>query len=333
MKQNKKSLKINSSKITVALVCYKEKERLRFILKDLKQQTAFNQIGEVLLFQNGTCERTRKTAQSFLTQLPLKILSNPNNNLGFARSEIVKQSKQAWIAWTDSDCRLPANWLEKLIFQWDKNNHTDLTAIGGPNRLPGKHFWQKATNLSFDFLIGHGRSPQAWIPKQAKKTSHIPTTNGLFLKQAILRAGNFSSNHPLVGEDLDLGSHLKKQGQMFLYPNPIVINNYANTYFESLKRLFVFGKAQAKKKSLLFYLSMPFVPFMLFCFTFSFFWNFFLLAPISYLLLLLFYSFFAFLKTQQKIAFVLPAFWLGQHISYSLGGTVAFLANISLLKS
>ena len=322
MKQNKTNLKINSSQVTVALVCYQEKENLRFVLGDLKQQTAFYQIGEVLLFQNGTCERTRKTAQDFLTQLPLKILSNSNNNLGFARSEIVKQAKYDWIAWTDGDCRLPENWLESLISHWDKTNQTDLTAIGGPNRLPDNCFWQKAANLSFNFAIGHGWSPQAWIPKQAKKTSHVPTTNGLFLKQAILQAGNFSPNRPLVGEDLDLGYHLKKQGQMLLFPSPIVINNYADTYFDSLKRLFIFGKAQAQKKSLQFYLSMPFIPFMLICFILSFFWKFFLLAPAGYLLLLIFYSCFAILKTRKKTALALPLFWLGQHVFYSLGETV-----------
>ena len=322
MKQNGQYLKINSSQVTVALVCYQEKESLRFVLEDLKQQSAFNQIGEVLLFQNGNCEKTRKTAQYFLDQLPLKILFNTGNNLGFARSEVVKQAQHNWIAWTDSDCRLPANWLKNLISNWDKTNQANLTAIGGPNRLPEKRLWQKVTNLSFNFAIGHGWSPQTWIPKQAQKTSHIPTTNGLFLKQAILQAGNFSPNHPFVGEDLDLGHQLKKQGQMLLFSDPIVINNYADTYWDNLKRFFIFGKAQAKKKSLLFYLSMPFIPLMSASLILSFFWNSFLLVPASYCLLLICYSLFAFLKTHKRLAFLLPFFWLGQHSFYSMGETI-----------
>ena len=327
MKQSDSHLKIGSSKITTALVCYQEKESLKFVLEDLKQQTVFHQIGEVLLFQNGGCEKTRKTGQSFLNQLPLKILSSPDNNLGSARSTVVKQAQYDWIAWTDSDCRLPVDWLEKLISHWDKSNQRNLTALGGPNRLPEKYLWQKAVNLSFDFAIGHGWSPQTWIPKQPAQTQHIPTTNGLFLKQAILKAGNFSPARPFVGEDLDLGRQLKKQGKMLLFPSPIVTNNYADSYWGHFKRCFIFGKAQSQRKSLLFYLSMPFALFMLFSLALSFFWSFFLLAPIFYSLLLLSYSLFAFLKAKKKTAFLLPIFWLGQHSCYSLGSTAGLFAE------
>ena len=328
MKQTNKKLKINSSQITVALICYQEKEQLKFVLEDLKQQTVFKQIGEVLLFQNGSCQKTRKTAELFLNRLPLKILSSPFNNLGLARSEIIKKAQYDWIAWTDSDCRLPADWLEVLISHWDKINQENLSAVGGPNRLPEKYLWQKGFNLSLNFIIGHGWSPQAWIPKQAEKTSHIPTTNGLFLKQACLKAGNFSQNYSLAGEDLDLGFRLQKQGLLLLFPTPIVINDYASSYWDSLKRLFIFGAIQAQRKSMLFYLSMPFFSILLISLILSFFWKLFLLIPISYFLLLFGYSGFAFLKTRKKIAWLLPFFWFAQQTCYSLGETIGLFLSL-----
>ena len=328
MKQTNKTLKITSSQITVALICYQEKESLQFVLEDLKQQTAYKQIGEVLLFQNGFCQKTRETAKLFLNKLPLKILSSPLNNLGLARSEIIKKAEYDWIAWTDSDCRLPKDWLESLISHWNKTNQKNLSAIGGPNRLPEKQLWQKGINLSLNFAIGHGWSPQAWIPKKAQKTSHIPTTNGLFLKQACLKAGNFSHNYSLAGEDLDLGFRLKKQGLLLLFPTPIVINNYASSYWDSLKRLFIFGAIQAQRKSMLFYLSMPFFPVLLGSLIFSFFWKLFLWIPMSYFSLLIGYSGFATLKTRKKTVWLLPFFWFAQHVSYSLGETVGLFLSL-----
>ena len=331
MEQNSLNSKIKFSKITVALVCYQEKENLKYVLEDIKKQNCFTQIGEVLLFQNGDCKKTKETAESFLNKLPLRILSSPSNNLGLARSKIVKQAQYDWIAWTDCDCRLPVDWLKNLIFNWDNFQQKNLAAVGGPNRLPEKQLWKKATNLSFNFVIGHGWSPQTWIPKQAVKTDHIPTTNGLFLKSAILQAGNFSPACPFVGEDLDLGRQISKHKKMLLYPNPIVINNYAETYWENLKRFFIFGRAQAQRKSKLFYFSMPFFPFMLACILLSFFWSFFLLTPLFYFIFLFLYSLFAFLKTHKKISFILPVFWLGQHSFYSLGGTVGLFLKKSKL--
>ena len=84
-------MSISKLKVTIALVCYQEKEKLALVLGDLKNQTAFNNIGEVLIFQNGTCQKTLKTAKSFLDKLPLKIFSSTLNNLGLARATLLKR--------------------------------------------------------------------------------------------------------------------------------------------------------------------------------------------------------------------------------------------------
>ena len=123
-------MKQNKLKITVALVSYREKEKLASVLKDIKQQTAFDKIGEVLIFLNGTCTQTRATAESFLNQLPLKIFSSPLNHLGQARATLVNKSQHDLIAWTDSDCALPKNWLKELISQWN-NSPTDHCGYRG----------------------------------------------------------------------------------------------------------------------------------------------------------------------------------------------------------
>ena len=307
----------NSLKVTVALVCYQEKQELAHILQDLRKQSAFENIAEVLLFQNGNCKQTRKTAESFFGKLPLKIISSLTNNLGLARAELVNKSQYDLIAFTDSDCRLPNNWLEELLNHWSKNPST--VAVGGPNRLPEKKVWQTMLNLSLSQPLGHGWSPQAWIVNKKTKVSHIPTTNGLFLKQAILSVGNFSKKHKKTGEDLDLGLRLKKKGDLLLFPSPNVINNYASTYFESLKRLFVFGKARSRYKNFLFYPCLLFFPSMSCFFILGIFQSYFFLLPLSYFLLLFLASLSVYLKSKQEASFLLPLFWFLQHLFYSLG--------------
>ena len=257
-KNIKKTMKTEDIRLTVALVCYQEKEKLVYVLEDLRNQSAFDKIGEVLIFQNGTCKHTRKTAENFLDKLPLTILSSPSNHLGLARAALVNNSSYDLIAFTDSDCRLPTKWLEELLFHWKNEQTNNTVAIGGPNLLPEEKFWQKMLNLSLSHPLGHGWSPQAWKVKTKTKVSHIPTTNGLFSKQAILSAGNFSKKHKFAGEDLDIGFRLKKNGELILFPSPTVINNYARTYPESLKRLFIFGKTRGEYTSFLFYPSFLF---------------------------------------------------------------------------
>ena len=320
----------NKLKVTVALVCYQEKEKLAHVLEDLKNQTAFNNIGEVLIFQNGTCQQTLKTAESFLNKLPLKVLSSTSNNLGLARATLVKKARCDLIAFTDSDCALPESWLEKLLSHWEKQKMNNVVAIGGPNLLPEERWWQKMVNLSLCHPLGHGWSPQAWKVKKQTKVSHIPTTNGLFLKQAILSVGNFSEKHKFAGEDLDLGLRLKKKAVLILFPNPIVINNYAKTYFESLKRLFFFGKIRGKYINLLFYPSFLFFPLFIGFLILGFFQTNFLLLPALYFLFLFATGLFTGLKNKGKINLILPLFWFLQHLFYSMGTFIgAFSKNNS----
>ena len=56
--------------ITVALICYQEKEQLAFILEDIKKQNFLNKVKEVLLLQNPNpkgeiCQKTKHIAESF----------------------------------------------------------------------------------------------------------------------------------------------------------------------------------------------------------------------------------------------------------------------------
>ena len=316
---------LNYSKVTVALVCYKEKKELAYTLQDLKEQSAFENIGEVLLLQNGFCEETRKAAESFLDKLPLKLFFQKENNLGQARAKLVELSQYDLIAWTDCDCRLPKNWLETLINHWESK--PSALALGGPNRLPENSFWKKVVNLSLSQLPGHGYSPQAWKVEKKTNTYHIPTCNGIFSKEAILSVGNFSDKHKTIGEDFHLGLRLKNKGNLLLFPDPLVINNYALTYLESLKRIFLFGKVRAEYKDFLFYPCLLFAPCFFVFFAFGLFQKIFLLLPFLYFLTLFSFSFFVFLNSKKVFAFLLPCFWFLQHLSYSSGTVYAFLLD------
>ena len=53
-------MKKNNLKVSVALVCYQEKEEMIYLLEDLKKQTALNNIGEVLIFKMEIANKHKK---------------------------------------------------------------------------------------------------------------------------------------------------------------------------------------------------------------------------------------------------------------------------------
>ena len=316
-------MKQNSLKATVALICYREKEKLAPLLEDLTKQTAFQQIGEALLAQNGHCRQTLQTAQSFVDRLPLKIIPHPSNNIGQARALLTDTAQFDFIAWTDSDCRLPSSWLEELLRHLI--NNPKAVAVGGPNRLAEDKSWKRAINLSLSHPLGHGWSPQAWRVIKKTRVSHIPTTNGLFLKKGIISAGNFATKHKTTGEDLNLGWRLSRQGELYLFPGPLVINNYADSYWENLRRLFTFGKARAYHIRLSFWPVGLFFPTMAGLLIAGVWIKYFFLPVIGYLVILLLASLQVYSKSKQRTSFALPLFWLLQQSAYSLGAVAGLL--------
>lgn len=303
----------------MGLICYREREQISLTLQSLVEQTAFHQISEVLLVQNGNCEQTLTSAKEFLKKLPLVILSHPVNHIGKARAMIVNQASEPLIAFTDGDCIVPPNWLEMLLTRWSHCAALSPAGVGGPNRLPENQLWKKLMNLSVSHFIGHGWSPQAWKPKTRVSVSHIPTTNALFSSQKIKQAGNFSIKCHPVGEDLELGLRLKTLGPLYLFPEPVVINNYASSYFMNLKRLFRFGQVQWKNKTFLLAFSGLFIPGFCLFLIMGFYRLLWWLPLAGYFSFLMIAAGQVLIKSRTPWALSLPFFWFLQHSSYSLG--------------
>ena len=315
--------------LSIGIVCYREGEKLSQVLNSLKVQSRFDCIGEVLLVQNGDCESTLKTAQTFLNILPLSIRRNPLNSIGRARGLIVENSRFDLLAFIDADCMAPVDWLEKLLENWDSIKDKNKVALCGPNRLPEHGFWQKTFNLSLQHPLGHGWSPQAWIPNQKTPVRHIPTTNSLFLKEEIIKAGNFSPSKSKVGEDLALSLRLSKTGALYLFPDPVVLNDFAQSYLNLLKRLFQFGTVRHWQKDFLLFAALGFFPCLLGFSVLAFKWPLFTL-PLG------FYFIFLCLAALQRMrqskaalsCLMLPAFWFLQHSSYSLGAVLGLFKTL-----
>ena len=315
--------------VSVGIVCYREGKKLSRVLESLRAQTRFSCIREVLLVHNGSCQSTLKAAKTFLNILPLSIIKNSVNSIGKARSLIVEKSCCPLVAFIDGDCIAPENWLERLLLNWNSCQGENIVGIGGPNRLPERFFWQKAVNLSLSHPLGHGWSPQAWIPPHKVSVKHIPTTNGLFLKNKIKTTGNFSHKIKRVGEDVDLGLRLSEQGFLYLFPQPVVLNEYAVSYVQALQRLFKFGTARHRHRNLLGLLVVIFFPVFILFLIFGIRELFFLLPVCLYFVYLFFSGFqIAFLKKQTSsltFALLLPVFWFLQHCAYSLGAFLGIL--------
>jgi cellulose synthase/poly-beta-1,6-N-acetylglucosamine synthase-like glycosyltransferase len=237
-------------KVGVAIVTFREGPQLIKLFKTLLSDFDGNWPDEVIVVHNGGANETLCLIQKILPSLPIrsKLLVNHTNNLGGARQLAVDHCHCDLIAFTDGDCLLPRSWLSHLArtFLKLRQLHPNLAGIGGPNRLSGDKYFDQSLNLMLLSPIGHGGSPQSKLVKEVSIADHLPTSNALFCRKALLAAGNFSPHFGSTCEDVEMGLRLTKFGfTLLLLPSPLVINQSANTWKEWSLRMLRFGYHQS----------------------------------------------------------------------------------------
>lgn len=236
--------------ITLIVLTYDEKQSLLELFRKIFAEPASGRPSEVVLVHNGglnpTLNWVRQAQQ--LSPIPFCLEVAPENNLGRSRAWAVQRATQPLVAFIDGDCRPPQAWLGHLYQQWLQISPNDpkCVGVGAPNRLDGESPLGATLNLMLSSPLGHGGSAQGHQPSEPRLVDHLPTTNALFLRSAILEVGNFSAKFSRTCEDVELGLRLGRQGfHLQLTDRPLVTNNCVQTWREWATRMFRFGSAQS----------------------------------------------------------------------------------------
>lgn len=236
-----------SSKVTLGLLCHNEEKNLDLCLGSLLTTENLMHLEEVIVVDNASTDRSFEILQAWSRRFSLlKIFKSEENLVGGARQTILDQCRTEILMFTDADCMVPENWVFSMLQNLKSAEGTweNVAGVCAPNRLPEFYFWQRVINRFQSGPFGHGRSPQAWIPKTPQQVDHLPTTNALYVLRALRSTKGFLPTL-MVGEDADMGKQLKALGyKMILFPQPVVVNKSAETFKEWLWRMWNFGAAQ-----------------------------------------------------------------------------------------
>lgn len=235
--------------ISLCLVTYNEAATLYTFFAALKRQSQIAFLKKCLIVDNGSSDDTMSVLLQIKTSfpVPIEIISNPINSIGLARRLSVEHSATDFVLFSDPDCHPHTTWIEELCQYWSQLAplNPNLAGVGGSNRLPNSGLFQQATNTMLSSFWGHGRSPQGWSPKSPQIVDHLPTTNALFLRDTIVKVGNFSPTFSQVCEDVDLGIRLKNANhELYLIPTFPISNASATNYKNWAQRMKKFGAGQ-----------------------------------------------------------------------------------------
>jgi glycosyltransferase involved in cell wall biosynthesis len=186
---------------------------------------------EVVVVDGGSVDKTVEIA----LHLGARVIIEPVKGVGAARKKGVLEAGGELIAFIDSDCRAPNDWLEKLVTSISQRE--EVAAVGG-FAVPAI---DNLVSKCLEYRL-YGFEKRGNI----REVDSVATLNAIYRKQAILSVGNFDSRLEM-GEDPDLNYRLRRKGLKILFsPSIFVYHNHPATLLEVVTQWFKYGRSFAK---------------------------------------------------------------------------------------
>lgn len=112
-------------KISVIVPAYNEKDFILECLNSLLNQDLDSSLYEIIVIDNASTDGTAEIAK----KKRVKIVREKRKGVIYALIKGIDTSRGEIIVFTDADCRVPKNWLSRIIKQFEQN--PQINALGG----------------------------------------------------------------------------------------------------------------------------------------------------------------------------------------------------------
>ncbi|MBX2988550.1 MAG: glycosyltransferase [Bdellovibrionaceae bacterium] len=234
--------------ITIGLVVRNEESRLLPCLRSLVENHLRPFRIRIVMVDNHSSDGTLALAEEFLAgaDVPFQIIRRQSNHLAAARNDVLRAAAEGFVAFTDADCRVPADWVARLAQRLA--SHPEAAAVGGGNQPPTEHPFRASWELlAEDRWLHHGSVQARHQPLRAKirAVPHLSTCNVMYRLSALQEVRGFSARHERSGEDLDLSYRLRRRGWRLLEePRLSVEHHIPDTMGLWLKQCWKYGMDQ-----------------------------------------------------------------------------------------
>jgi len=236
--------------VSVVIVCYNEERNLPDILDSLVAQTYRHDHFEVLIVDNNSSDGTHRIAQEYAGCYDnFRVVKNPVQGIAPSRNVGLREARHPYVAFTDADCVVPPDWLERLAEGYERYKPTmpTLVAVGGGNvahDLDDPFLRSVAITLN-SFWGSHG-STQGMLFEEDVEVPHIPCLNILYDRQAVLDAGGFDERFGNICEDPELNHRLARSGRRMMFLHRATVRHKLRPDMTRwFKNVFTYGKGRS----------------------------------------------------------------------------------------
>jgi glycosyltransferase involved in cell wall biosynthesis len=221
---------------SIIIPLYNRPQEIDELLHTLTKQSYLQ--FEVLIIEDGSKIDAKSIVDSYSDRLDISYYYKENAGQGFARNYGFERAKGDYFIVFDSDCLIPANYLETV-----KNYLLEhqLDAYGGPDGAhPSFTPVQKAISYSMTspFTTGGIRGNKKHIG-----TFHPRSFNMGISREVWEKTGGFILTR--LGEDIEFSIRIHSLGfKIGLIPDAVVYHKRRTDLFQFYKQLHFFGRAR-----------------------------------------------------------------------------------------
>lgn len=227
-------------KVSIIVVTFNSAATIEETLESLQDQTIDDEHYEILVVDGGSSDGTLQIARSY----PVEIHEVPGASIGECRNVGIENAAGEFIAFTDSDCRVPEDWLETHVQRLERSAPS-VAGIGGPNTpFESDGPFTKVVGAMQQTFLGSGGSPQSYGVAELRRVESVPACNAVY-RRSVFDELRFSGEIN-VGEDADFNYRLRRRGYELLFdPTNGVDHHLPSDLSEFVDKNYSYGRAMA----------------------------------------------------------------------------------------
>jgi cellulose synthase/poly-beta-1,6-N-acetylglucosamine synthase-like glycosyltransferase len=190
---------------------------------------------EVIVVDGNSTDKTREIVKKY----PVKLVIEGRKGLNLARNVGIKCSNGEIVAFTDSDCIVPPNWITKIV---ENFKDPKVSCVGGSAKALDSDFVSQYADNSIVRLMPFFRKREE-LEKVKPFFRHPAGCNMAFRRKVAEDVGYFDENIQYGFDEVEFADRICKAGyKMVLDPKVSVWHKHRSTLGKFLKQNFQYGK-------------------------------------------------------------------------------------------
>ena len=224
-----------SPSVTVVVPVRNGEQTIQPLLESLQKLDYDSDKIELIVVDGNSTDKTREIVKKY----PVKLVVEEKKGLNVARNTGIKSGNGKIVAFTDSDCIVPVNWVTKIV---ENFKDSKVGCVGGSAKALDNDFVSQYADNSIVRLMPFFTKWEK-LDKVKPFFRHPAGCNMAYRRKVAEEVGYFDENIQYGFDEVEFADRICKAGyKMVLDPKVSVWHKHRSTLGDFMKQNFQYGK-------------------------------------------------------------------------------------------